>query len=114
MDRNGIEWAAGLFEGEGSITINKIKERQNSYRTTVNMSSCDKDVLEKFCCIVERGSVKGPYKSKYPNRKDKYDWAVQNYNDCLFVIGLLYPYLGKRRKEKADEFIDVAIKRWII
>lgn len=112
MEKNGIEWAAGLFEGEGSITCNLIKERNNSYRTTVNIGSADKDVLDKFCEIVGVGIVLGPYKNKIAHRKDIYTWAVQNYRDCLFVIGQLYPYLSKRRKEKADEFIDVAISRW--
>ncbi len=108
-----LAWAAGLFEGEGSIVCNLIHNRNNSYRTSVSMSSSDKDVLEKFTEIVERGTVLGPYKSKYPNRKDKYDWAVQNYSDCLFVLGQLYPHLCERRKAKADQFINIAIERWL-
>lgn len=107
-----IAWAAGLFEGEGSIVCNKIQNRPDSYRTTISMSSCDRDVLERFVRIIGRGKVLGPYTNKIPTRKDKFDWAVQNYNDCLYVLGLLYPYLGLRRREKADEFIDLALSRW--
>lgn len=113
MEKNGIEWAAGLFEGEGSVSIYKIANRSNSYRTIISLRSCDKDVLEKFCSIVGVGKVLGPYQNKNKNRKDWYDWAVQNYRDCLFVLGQLYPFLGSRRKNKVDEFIEISMERWV-
>jgi hypothetical protein len=108
-----IEWAAGLFEGEGSITCNKISKRKNSIRVTVQLTTCDKDVLERFVDIIGKGKLMGPYTGQRENNKEKYVWYVQNQADCLYVIGQLYPHLGQRRKEKADEMISMILERWI-
>lgn len=113
LEKNGIEWAAGLFEGEGSITFGKIKERSNSWRFQLTMSMSDKDVLEAFAKAVNCGKVLGPYPGQRDGHKERYNWHVQNSRDCLFVIGQLYPYLGKRRKEKADGFIETLLSRWL-
>lgn len=111
MEKNGIEWATGLFEGEGCISFRRMRNRKDSYKISVSLASTDKDVVDKFCSIVNKGRVKGPYKG---TNKPNYIWEVQNYSDCLNVLGQLYPYLGNRRKQKADEFIEIAIDRWII
>jgi len=107
-----IEWAAGLFEGEGSITYGKVIGRADSYRYQLTISSSDQDVLEKFCKIVNCGRVLGPYPGQREGNKERYNWHIQNQRDCLYVIGQLYPHLCKRRKEKADSFIQSILERY--
>lgn len=111
MEKNGIEWAAGLFEGEGSIVISIIPCRVNSIRTSLSLASTDKDVIEKFCEIVNTGNVKGPRLIK--NRKPIWYWEVQNFRDCMYVLGQIYPYLGERRRKKANEMLDGCIPRYM-
>jgi len=106
-----IAWAAGLFEGEGSISCYPIKCRVNSIRTDVSLASTDKDVIDKFCQIVGAGDVKGP--REYPRRKPIYYWQVQNFRDCMYVLGQIYDYLGERRKAKADEMLEACIPRYL-
>lgn len=72
----------------------------------------DKDVLENFARSINCGKVLGPYKGQREGNKERYNWHVQNYRDCLYVIGQLYPYLGQRRKQKADEMINHLLERW--
>jgi len=106
-----IAWAAGLFEGEGSISCYPIKCRINSIRTDISLASTDKDVIDKFCSIIGVGDVKGP--RLIENRKPIYYWEVQNFRDCMYVLGQIYDLLGERRKAKADEMLDECIPRYL-
>jgi hypothetical protein len=99
-----IAWAAGLFEGEGSIGVYPVPRRVNSIRTTLSMCMVDYDVLERFHSIVGAGSLLGPYEGQREGYQIKWIWQTMNARDCLFVLGQLYPYLCSRRKEKADDF----------
>ncbi len=107
-----IEWAAGLFEGEGCITCGKIKQRLNSIRVQLTMSSSDRDVLEKFAIAINCGRVLGPYPGQRVGNKNRYNWHVQNMRDCLYVLGQIYPHLCSRRKNKADEMIEMILERY--
>ena len=111
MVKNGIEWAAGLFEGEGSITCGYIPQRKDSIRVQLTLSSSDKDVLELFVKAVNCGRVLGPYPGQQKGNKDRYNWHIQNQRDCLYVLGQLYPYLGDRRRTRADEMFELIFTR---
>lgn len=108
-----IAWAAGIFEGEGCITYSRIKERKESFRFQLTMSSSDKDVLDRFALSVNCGKVLGPYKGQKEGNKDRYNWHIQNQRDCLYVLGQIYPFLCERRRQKAEEMLDALLERWI-
>ncbi|RUP39323.1 MAG: hypothetical protein EKK63_10000 [Acinetobacter sp.] len=107
---SSLEWASGLFEGEGSFVCTRIKNRKNSYKVHVVISSTDRDVLETFQNVVGFGPINGPYKPSN-GKKMRYVWEVQNYRDCLKISELLYPYLHSRRKEKANILIKLCKER---
>ena len=48
-----IEWATGLFEGEGTIV--KDKRRPGSYQLSLHM--CDEDVVSEFQAVMKYGNV---------------------------------------------------------
>lgn len=108
-------WCAGLFEGEGSMSWSLYKKLPNSVKLTVMIKMTDKDVLEKFCTYMDLGKVKGPYKPKGKtvgdHWKDYYIWEVQDFANCLQALTRLYPYFGERRRAKADEMINLILKR---
>jgi hypothetical protein len=49
-----IAWAAGLFEGEGSITR---FGRSGKFDLRVSLNMTDEDVVRRFDAIVDRGKV---------------------------------------------------------
>ena len=57
-----LAWAAGLFEGEGSIGIDRRTSRHGSLRLQIGM--CDEEVLCRFKDVVGIGNVTGPYQHK--------------------------------------------------
>ena len=98
-----LAWAAGVFEGEGCICCYKIPNRKDSRRVMLAITMSDEDIVQRIYEIFKVGSFKGPYKKK--DKKTLWTWAVQNMAGCHSVLTEIYPYLGKRRKEKADEMI---------
>jgi hypothetical protein len=103
-----IAWAAGLFEGEGCMSLSGGPQ-QYGKQPTVQIAITDRDVLERFVTIVERGGVR-VYKPD-GKRKTVFQWSVKRREDVLYVLGLLWPYMGERRREKADEVIERAAQR---
>ena len=87
-------WAAGLFEGEGSISF----VGKNSVR--LQMSLTDEDVLRKFHSVVSCGSIvkMGWYE---PTKKQAYLWRSAHKQKVTYILIKFIPYLGTRRGEKA-------------
>lgn len=97
-----VAWAAGLFEGEGTISV-------SSGTVTVRVRNTDDWVIERFADIVERGTVYGPYSHNGRNgfrRKPFWDWVAQAY-DALDVLALLGTWLSPRRLDRAYELTGV-------
>jgi len=101
-----IAWAAGLFEGEGTIYFSNSISK---YRLGLKMT--DEDVMEKFFNIVKLGNLYGPYTPKDKklngeNRKDFWLWQCWKPSDVHVILKLLLPYFGKRRAEKTIEALS--------
>jgi hypothetical protein len=100
MEETMLAWAAGLFEGEGSITVRYEKP-------VMQMKMCDAEVVAKFRSVVGLGRVYGPYKNKtgerdgYP-RQDFFVWTARS-ADCELVIERLWPWLSSYRRRRASE-----------
>lgn len=102
-----VMWAAGLFEGEGCISINKRHGR--SY-PCVHLKSTDRDTVERFYNIVGVGTFRGPYKQRVDGHSDYWTWCVQNLDGAAAVINMLWPGLMSRRRERALEVMDECFK----
>jgi hypothetical protein len=98
-----LEWAAGLFEGEGTITIRKRPEDQ----IALQLSSTDMDVVAEFFRVVGCGKVYGPYRYG-PNRKPFWKWSCHDGATAASLLEKLLPFLGLRRSVRAVE----AVQRW--
>lgn len=104
-----VAWAAGLFEGEGTTFLTKPRMRgQTAYsrQCVVALVMTDEDIVRRFAVVVGVGSVH--VRSKRPPRKTAYQWTVSDAADVLHVLGLLWPYLGERRQERAAEVMEHA------
>jgi len=99
-----IAWAAGLFEGEGSVSLHTRNGKVEGLSVDINMT--DEDVLLKFKKIIGYGVINGPYQ----RGKNKPHWQVRvhAYEDALRVINMLYPYMGSRRMSRMDEVRKLA------
>ena len=104
MEPAEIAWAAGLFEGEGCISTFRQKHHVMTHvRLYVQMT--DRDVLEKFCRIVECGKVGPERRYGRPHHKPSYVWQISNRADCERILLAFRPWLLARRGAKADEVL---------
>lgn len=90
--RIDLAWAAGLFEGEGSVG------RYSS--TTAAIAMTDRDVLVRFAAAVGIGRVYGPYIKKKKSRKPVWLWRVSSYDTVAQLFQMLESWLGPRRREQ--------------
>jgi hypothetical protein len=93
-----IAWAAGLFEGEGTIT----HARRRSPGLLVAVTMTDEDVVRRFDEVVDRGKVYGPYSP--PSYRDRWKpfWRWQATGDAAHdVLDLIGPWLSPRRIAQA-------------
>lgn len=102
MEPVEIAWAAGLFEGEGCITI--FEQKHNVLpliRLQIIMT--DRDILERFCRIVACGRVSDERRFGREHHKPTYVWAIGNRPDVERILLALLPWFGERRSAKARQ-----------
>lgn len=96
-----LAWAAGLFEGEGSIVLRGGK-------LALQMKMVDRESVARFAAAVgDEGHVLGPYKNR-TGEKDGYDrhefyvWTSR-VHQAKEILQALWPYLGTLRRLRALE-----------
>jgi hypothetical protein len=102
-------WAAGLFEGEGSIQVpGKRSNRPGNRLPWLSMGTTDKDVLDRFTAVVG-GKVRGPYRGQGKNTPEHYKpiwhWQLTGIERVQATLREFWPYLGERRRARAGEAI---------
>ena len=89
-----IAYIAGLFDGEGSLTYKKYKEKKKSgtydcRRISMEISMTDKNVIELVHETLMVGTVRP---KKVPEgMKPQWRWRC-TFRDCLHVCKKLWPY----------------------
>ena len=94
-----IEWAAGLFEGEGTIVSNK------DGTWYLQMSMVDEDVIKSFLDVVGIGKFY-ELKAKTSTGKTIYRASVHKKADVYSLLERMLPYLGERRAYRALNCLD--------
>lgn len=91
--KDKIDWATGLFEGEGTIYRN---DNKRLFIMSVQMK--DEDIVKRFNEVVNCGKVfkRKPYKGYAP----MWEWRLTKINDILRLAKLILPFMGKRRTEQ--------------
>ena len=121
-------YIAGLFDGEGTITYKKYKEKKRNgiydcWRISMEIAMTDRSVLVWLTEVLGCGTLnKKPRKNGH---KMQYRWRCV-FRDCFHVCCLLFPYahvkLGKIQQviehystiEKKDNVVDLDHYRmWI-
>jgi hypothetical protein len=88
---DSIAWMAGLFEGEGCISIH-----QNKGYCQLQLKSTDEDVLMKFAKLAGTTN-KITYYERPGTLKNVWMWQTGNRKDVTRILELLFPYFGERR-----------------
>lgn len=98
-------WAAGLFDGEGTVT--RAKYRNRTYpRVRVKMT--DEAPVRRLREVFGFGSVSGPMHNPSMGKKDKpyWTWTAQGRANVSTVQMLLGGLLSPRRQQQFDQALD--------
>lgn len=116
FDREGLAWAAGFFDGEGSFLAAKGKDRTPSLR--VSISNTYRPTIERFQTAVGMGTIFGPYSRTLdrPNQRPFWQFYVGGHEAYQAVGCMLWPWLsGEKRQQFLDAlaaWTDAAPRRW--
>lgn len=111
MRRKTFAWAAGLFEGEGSVGLSMRKwqggkDKRLVYRhprCQLKLAMTDRDVVATFAKVMGCGIV---YQRRRPPmrdgcvRKTMWEWFVGSKLEVAYVIRLLEPWMHQRRRHR--------------
>lgn len=99
LSRDNVLWFAGLYEGEGSMS--RVK-KSNNWRLSLGMT--DEDVIQKIQATFG-GSIVIENRDhlKY---KMLYRWYMNERKKVYAICAAIYPFLGKRRQAKLEEFFE--------
>jgi hypothetical protein len=106
----GIAWAAGLFDGEGSVYLAKHRTHVGYFRLEAAITQSDPtgqpEVLTRFRAVTDLGFVKGPYPA--PEGCDPvYRWKLYRREEIERLIDRLRPHLGSVKRAQAERAIAV-------
>lgn len=103
--RENIAWLAGLFEGEGCISLRDyISDAEPRFNLIIKMT--DEDVIRRAHGVAGIGCVGGPYMEK-AGTKPCWRWSAWNNQNCVALLYAMYPFLGSRRRGKICEMLSV-------
>ena len=103
-----VAWAAGFFDGEGTVGINRLNPTRAPYRGVemeIPQSSDDgvPKVLLRFKEVVGRGSITGPHEPRNPwSQLPSYRWRLGGHLNVEATAGLLWPWLSAVRRIRIE------------
>lgn len=99
-------WLAGLLEGEGSfIAGTTTKGRHTSYRTRIQLSMTDQDIVERAAQLMGSSVKQRPPTGM--GSKPLFVTHLARTEDVSRVIIQLSPWLGERRLAQAEHALMV-------
>lgn len=104
--RPELAWAAGLFEGAGSVYVGG-----RSRRAVAKLAMTDEDVVRKFARAVGTGSIGGPYRNKkYPDNKPYWHWRIAGYVQVTRLSSAIGAWLGARLTDRFQSVLKTCAR----
>lgn len=113
MDSLQVAWLAGLYEGEGSVRLQRPNGRRARGSVQLTIGMTDRDVIEHVHRITGMGAIylyrrgKREPTPKGNPRKDRYDWKVGRTDHVRALLEAMLPYLFARRRTHAQGILSV-------
>ena len=114
MNVEELAWAAGFFDGEGSITAKRVKRASvyRYFRATVVQT--DRRVLDRF--VVATGThrpVTGPHHPPSRNERTSPQYIVDalGYPAEAMIAGL-WAWLSEPKREQAMRVLEICAPSW--
>lgn len=90
MKTASLEWAAGFFDGHGSVAL--------SERPRLAVRCADEELVRAFAAVARCGKVYGPYKNP-GRRRPTFMWLAEG-REAEGLVDRLLPLLHSHRREQ--------------
>lgn len=107
-----LAWAAGLFEGEGTI----VQRAASPWLWQLSVASTDKDVVTTFHRVIGIGKFYGPYgavngtNARRVHHKPYWKWQLSDKLGIIEFGNKLLPYMHARRAARLRECLKWVAK----
>ena len=104
--REEIAYIAGLFDGEGSIMINRqdgenymkaTKRKTPGYSVSLSLGMIDQQLIEWLGSKLNVGNI--VCEKSYHAKRPMYRWYVKNKTGCIHVLNMLMPFLRLKKQQ---------------
>ena len=96
-----LAWAAGLFEGEGCISVDPPSGRNKKPSIWLHLGMTDVDPVDRFHAAVGGMGHRSLERRGQKGQKDLHRWTCYKFEHCQAIIAMLWFGLGERRRAKA-------------
>lgn len=104
MEKWEAAYIAGIIDGEGSITLTKMHQRENR-RPCISISSTDKELLIYIQEIVGGGTINNKKNYNPDKHKDSYTLYFKKKKDVYSILEKIYPFLRVTQKKRRAYWI---------
>lgn len=102
QDDIALAYAAGLFEGEGCVTLTQKRQ------PCLMVAMTDREPIEQIAAILG-GRVYGPYhRAAHESRKPTYEWRLFGWTALEMTYPKLRKWLSPRRRGRFEEILAQA------
>lgn len=112
-DESRLAWAAGFFEGDGTIGAYRSRRSKAQVLTASIAQASDSGVpsaLTRFQAVAGAGSIYGPITPRGWSRLSQYRWQAQGRSAARIAQDLL-PWLAGPKKKQVTNALDSALSR---
>ncbi|CAN7211773.1 LAGLIDADG family homing endonuclease [Rossellomorea sp. LjRoot5] len=96
-------YLAGIIDGEGSITLTRMHDKEHR-RPCITIASTDYELLE-YLQILTNGQITKK-KNYHPDRHlNSYTLSIKAKNQVLNILKLVFPFLRVHKKKKRASWI---------
>ncbi len=105
--KSDIAWAAGFFEGEGTVVYGN---KNLGAHIKVQATQCYLEPLERMQSIFG-GNLYGPYEGKKDNWSQHWKWEIGKLDDVAHFIWSVSHWLSERRLVQALDRLEWALNK---
>lgn len=101
-NRDEVIWAAGFFDGEGHIGVNRHRSGRLCLQITIGQAGSP-ECLERFQKAAGGvGSIYGPYKPGKNSKQEHYQYRVYTDAGVTHIVDLLWDHLSGPKKKQIE------------
>jgi hypothetical protein len=103
LDREQLAWAAGFYDGEGSLScIWQLNANGKYYRyLRMQLDQIEPTTLQRFQKALGGGVIYGPYAPRIAHHSPHWHWSLTSFEQVQHATCLLWSWLSEPKKAQA-------------